>query len=320
MVIDAPDTGIIRSVSAIAGQSVPAGAALFEVMDLDQVWVRVPVYVGDLAETDTTHSAQLGRLHGCTGSPSRGASVVPAPPLANPAVGTVDLFYTVTNWKPDDPRWSTAECVVGFGLPGFDRTRYSPGERVGVSLALRDPSESLTAPWGAVVIDVYGGTWVYERVAERTYTRHRVIVRFVRDGASRARDRAEGRNKSRHGRRRRIIRSGNGVLEIAIIQPQPQGCGRMLSALISNSVRLRVVVLALCVVLLVVGSRSIRRAPLDVFPEFAPPLVEIQTEAPGLSTSKSNRSSRCRSRTRSTASRTSRRCARSRCSGSRRSC
>ena len=58
----------------------------------------------------------------------------------------------------------------------------------------------------------------------------------------------------------------------------------MLTALISNSIRLRVVVLALCAVLLVVGSRSIRRAPLDVFPEFAPPLVEIQTEAPGLST------------------------------------
>src|ERR1700754_3235654 len=58
----------------------------------------------------------------------------------------------------------------------------------------------------------------------------------------------------------------------------------MLSSLISTSVRLRVVVLALCVVLLVVGSRSIRRAPYDVFPEFAPPLVEVQTEAPGLST------------------------------------
>jgi CzcA family heavy metal efflux pump len=57
----------------------------------------------------------------------------------------------------------------------------------------------------------------------------------------------------------------------------------MLSSLIANSVRLRVAVVALCVVLLVVGSRSIRRAPLDVFPEFAPPLVEIQTEAPGLS-------------------------------------
>jgi len=58
----------------------------------------------------------------------------------------------------------------------------------------------------------------------------------------------------------------------------------MLSWLIGTSIRLRIVVLALCVVLLVVGSRSIRRAPLDVFPEFAPPVVEIQTEAPGLST------------------------------------
>ncbi|MBX9627514.1 MAG: efflux RND transporter permease subunit [Gemmataceae bacterium] len=58
----------------------------------------------------------------------------------------------------------------------------------------------------------------------------------------------------------------------------------MLSSLIANSVRLRVVVVALSVVLLVVGSRSIRKAPLDVFPEFAPPLIEVQTEAPGLST------------------------------------
>src|SRR6185436_13733660 len=52
--------------------------------------------------------------------------------------------------------------------------------------------------------------------------------------------------------------------------------------IISTSVRLRLFVLALCVVLLVVGYRSIGNAPLDVFPEFAPPLVEIQTEAPGL--------------------------------------
>src|SRR3954454_18677374 len=57
----------------------------------------------------------------------------------------------------------------------------------------------------------------------------------------------------------------------------------MLTALISNSIRLRVVVLALCVVLMVVGFRSVNHAPLDVFPEFAPAVVEIQTEAPGMS-------------------------------------
>jgi CzcA family heavy metal efflux pump len=58
----------------------------------------------------------------------------------------------------------------------------------------------------------------------------------------------------------------------------------VLTWLVDTSLRLRVVVLALSVVLLVIGSRALHNAPLDVFPEFAPPYVEIQTEAPGLST------------------------------------
>ncbi len=57
----------------------------------------------------------------------------------------------------------------------------------------------------------------------------------------------------------------------------------MLSWLVSTALRLRVLVLALAIVLIVVGVRTAQRTPLDVFPEFAPPLVEIQTEAPGLS-------------------------------------
>lgn len=42
--------------------------------------------------------------------------------------------------------------------------------------------------------------------------------------------------------------------------------------------------IALAAGLLVVGVQTAQDTPLDVFPEFAPPLVEIQTEAPGLST------------------------------------
>src|SRR5438128_4019479 len=57
----------------------------------------------------------------------------------------------------------------------------------------------------------------------------------------------------------------------------------MLHWLITTAMQLRVVLVALCVLLLVVGYRSLEQAPLDVFPEFAPPIVEIQTEAPGLS-------------------------------------
>ena len=58
----------------------------------------------------------------------------------------------------------------------------------------------------------------------------------------------------------------------------------MMKWLIAASLRQRVLVLALASVLVVLGIRSIQTTPLDVFPEFAPPLVEIQTEAPGLST------------------------------------
>lgn len=54
--------------------------------------------------------------------------------------------------------------------------------------------------------------------------------------------------------------------------------------LIETALRLRVAVVVLTVIAMVVGMRLVRSAPLDVFPEFAPPLAEIQTEAPGLST------------------------------------
>jgi len=58
----------------------------------------------------------------------------------------------------------------------------------------------------------------------------------------------------------------------------------MLTWLVSTSLRYRLPVMVLAVVLLVAGVQTARDMPMDVFPEFAPPLVEIQTEAPGLST------------------------------------
>jgi CzcA family heavy metal efflux pump len=57
----------------------------------------------------------------------------------------------------------------------------------------------------------------------------------------------------------------------------------MLSGLVRTSIRHRGVVLGLAAALMVVGADTLSRAPLDVFPEFAPPQVSIQTEAPGLS-------------------------------------
>ena len=155
--IDAPQTGIIRVVSALPGQTVPAGAALFEVIDINRVWVRVPVYVGDLSEIDTAAEARIGVLTGRPGDVSRPAKMIAAPPAANPIPGTADLIYELDNRE----------------------THYRPGERVGATLLLNDPAESLVVPWSAVVFDIHGGAWVYERTGERVYSRKRVVVRHV---------------------------------------------------------------------------------------------------------------------------------------------
>lgn len=55
----------------------------------------------------------------------------------------------------------------------------------------------------------------------------------------------------------------------------------MLSAIVRFSVHFRGIVIALAVVLLVYGLSVLSTTRYDVFPEFAPPQVAVQTEAPG---------------------------------------
>jgi CzcA family heavy metal efflux pump len=57
----------------------------------------------------------------------------------------------------------------------------------------------------------------------------------------------------------------------------------MLTDLVRQSIRHRGVVVGLALALVVYGAGVVAGARLDVFPEFAPPQVSIQTEAPGLS-------------------------------------
>jgi len=63
--------------------------------------------------------------------------------------------------------------------------------------------------------------------------------------------------------------------------PAP-GSGGLQAAIIGFAVRFRGIVVALAILLLGYGAVSVSRAKYDVFPEFAPPQVGIQTEAPGL--------------------------------------
>jgi len=157
--IKSPETGLVRNVSAMPGQNVATGAPLFEIVNIRRVWVRVPVYVGDLSDVDAAADATVDELTARPGRAGFHLAPVAAPPSANPSAGTADLYYELDNTQ----------------------AQYRPGQRVAVTLPLKSASVSLTAPWSSIVHDIYGGTWLYVQTAERTYVRRRVAVQFVKD-------------------------------------------------------------------------------------------------------------------------------------------
>ena len=55
------------------------------------------------------------------------------------------------------------------------------------------------------------------------------------------------------------------------------------------SLKFRLLVLALAAGLIVVGVARISHMPVDGYPEFTPPVIDIQTEALGLSAAKVER-------------------------------
>jgi multidrug efflux pump subunit AcrA (membrane-fusion protein) len=137
-----------------------AGAtALFEIASLASVWIRVPVYVGDIGQVDRRQPAKAHNLADQPGGPTRTARPVAAPPSADPNAATADLY---------------------FELPNRDGA-LRPGQKVGVTLPLKVAEDSLAVPKSAIVHDIHGGTWVYENTSPQTFVRRPVEVRYTAD-------------------------------------------------------------------------------------------------------------------------------------------
>ncbi len=136
LAVRAPVDGIVRAMQVADRQIVPAGTALFEVVAVDALQVRVPVYSGDLSVIDVAGSPVVRHLrhddNGVVGAFAAG------PPTAEPDRGTVD-------------RWLTLPSTATF----------MPGERVLVTLPLKDTNAVATVDTAAVVVDALGGSWVY---------------------------------------------------------------------------------------------------------------------------------------------------------------
>jgi len=159
--IESPVGGILQSVEAAVGETVTAGEPLFSVVKIDRVWVRVPVYVGHFRDVDTAQAASVAEYGQEASVPPRSAKYVSAPPSANPNATTADLFYEMAN----------------------DDGHLVPGQKVSVTLPVQGRARKLVVPFSAVVYDVLGGAWVYERIEDRVFVRRRVSVEYV-DGAN----------------------------------------------------------------------------------------------------------------------------------------
>lgn len=122
------------------------------------LWVRVPVFGSDLRAI-TRGMAVTVRALGDQGT-GRQARPVRAAPSANAVAGTVDLYYS---------------------LPNRDGV-YRVGQRVAVDIPVSGSTGGLAIPSAAILRDIHGGEWVYQRTAKNMFVRQRVEVGSEADG------------------------------------------------------------------------------------------------------------------------------------------
>ncbi|TGD77346.1 MULTISPECIES: efflux RND transporter periplasmic adaptor subunit [Hymenobacter] len=164
--IKAPLSGVVQRVTVAPGSLVTANTVLLELASLNKVWVRVPLFVGDLR--------RLGKDQAVTVRPLNGGAARQARPVEAPTIGgtagtaTADVFYEIDN---------TDEA-------------FRPGERVAVDVTLGNAASgatngmtgaatstaALTVPTAALLYDASGGQWVYVRTKPLQYVRQRVEV------------------------------------------------------------------------------------------------------------------------------------------------
>ena len=158
----APVDGVVRSVNISTGQQVVGGASLFEVLDMSTVWVRVPIFVDLLSSIQPGAYGRVVSLDGkapertsqAIQSESERALPIDAPPTADAASSSADLYFEVSNRQ----------------------TNFRPGQRIGIELPMKNEVDATIVPAASVLYDIHGGTWVYTLKEPLRFIRQRVTV------------------------------------------------------------------------------------------------------------------------------------------------
>jgi cobalt-zinc-cadmium efflux system membrane fusion protein len=160
LVLEAPFDGVIQRLYVAPGQTVPGGTPLFDIASQNPVWVRIPVYAGDVDKIDLEKNARVQSLGNQNFSVIKEAKAVQGPPLSDLASASSDLFYQLNN----------------------ENRKFRVGEKVSVRLILKSAKDNQVIPWSSLVYDIYGGTWVYVKTNTQVYARQRVEVSRILDG------------------------------------------------------------------------------------------------------------------------------------------
>jgi hypothetical protein len=132
------------------------GAPVFKAVHSDVLWVRVPVYVGDVPKLNLSAPARLFEFGTRTNSTGIQAKPVNVPFSTAGAAASTDVYYELSN-----------------------RESFRPGQKFAVAIPLMEEGESLVVPTSAILYDVHGDAWVYVRMQPNTFARHRVEVRYT---------------------------------------------------------------------------------------------------------------------------------------------
>lgn len=156
LTIEAPISGTILNVHSSTSQVLSAGAPIIDIVSLNPVWVKVPLYAGDEARIQKGANATVQGLSGNQQGTVSARSVT-GPQTSNPQSTSIDLYYEIDN----------------------SAGNFRPGQRVTITLPFAGTSGGNVIPFSAIIYDINGGTWVYTNPSPNVYVRQRVELKSV---------------------------------------------------------------------------------------------------------------------------------------------
>ena len=149
--LKAPQAGTILQLHAGPGQYVPASAPLVTIIDLQPIWIRVPVPEFELPLVDPKDHVKITWKNPLNGGADKPVFFDARPTgriaQVDPAKHTADLWYELEATK--------------------EANRFVKDQMVSVRVPIGKTEKAVVVPYSAVVFDAHGHAWDYLELKEK---------------------------------------------------------------------------------------------------------------------------------------------------------